>query len=285
MNLPTWLLKLVISFLTERKMIVRYKNQSSSVKDLPGGVQQGTLISLLLLIVLFNDLCLNNEDINLTELVSHRKNLNNLNKIHLKYVDDLTLAKSINMKSLKYMPVSLRPQPDSYYARTGHTLDQTESQIIEQLDNIKEIGTKNKVKLNLKKTKVIMFKNFKKYDFHPILILGDEELQVVNECKLLGLSIRSDLKWKSNTEYMTSKASKKLWIIKRLKNMGASQNYLKEVYIKQSRPVLEYAVPVWNSGITIKETNAIERVRKPVAKIILQGDYTSYKNSLNTQVK
>ena len=123
--------------------------------------------------------------------------------------------------------------------------------IIEQLDDIKEFGAKNKMKLNLKKTKVIMFKNLKKYDFHPILILGDEELQVVNECKLLGLSIRSDLKWKSNTEYMTSKASKKLWIIKRLKNMGASQNYLKEVYIKQSRPVLEYAVPVWNSGITI----------------------------------
>ena len=41
-------------------------------------------------------------------------------------------------------------------------------------------------------------------------------------------------------------------------------------------------MPVWHSGITMKENFAIKRVKKFLAKTILQGDYTSYKNSLNT---
>ena len=81
------------------------------------------------------------------------------------------------------------------------------------------------MKLNLNKTKVTIFNNSKKYDFDPILTLEDEDLQVVNECKLLGLSIRSGLKLKSNTEYVTFKAYKKLGIVRRRKNMGASKNY------------------------------------------------------------
>ena len=36
MGVPSWLLKIVISFLTDRTMIVRYKGQKSSRKMLPG---------------------------------------------------------------------------------------------------------------------------------------------------------------------------------------------------------------------------------------------------------
>ena len=55
MNVPGWLLKLVIAFLTNRKMVVRYKGATSSSKDLPGGGPQGTLLGLLLFLVLIND--------------------------------------------------------------------------------------------------------------------------------------------------------------------------------------------------------------------------------------
>ena len=46
-----------------------------------------------------------------------------VNEIHLKYVDDLTLAEAINLpKQLKSVPDSVRPLPDNVYARTGHVL-------------------------------------------------------------------------------------------------------------------------------------------------------------------
>ena len=55
MGVPGWLLKVVISFLSEREMIVKYKGEQSSTKSLPGGGPQGTLLALLLFLVLIND--------------------------------------------------------------------------------------------------------------------------------------------------------------------------------------------------------------------------------------
>ena len=59
MGVPGWLLKIVIAFLTDRKITVRYKGRQSSVKSLPGGGPQGTLLGLLLFIVLINDVGFN----------------------------------------------------------------------------------------------------------------------------------------------------------------------------------------------------------------------------------
>ena len=58
-------------------------------------------------------------------------------------------------------------------------------------------------------------------------------------------------------------------MIKRLKKAGANLEDLKEVYIKQIRSVLEFGVPVWNSGITQDENHDIERVQKTFLYIAL----------------
>ena len=54
MGVPGWLLRIVIGFLTDRKMYVRYGAKQSTIKSLPGGGPQGTLLGLLLFIVLIN---------------------------------------------------------------------------------------------------------------------------------------------------------------------------------------------------------------------------------------
>ena len=47
-----------------------------------------------------------------------------------------------------------------------------------------------------------------------------------------------------------------------LKQLGASDKQLVEVYIKQARRVLELAVPVWHSSLTVADKLNIERVQK-----------------------
>ena len=74
------------------------------------------------------------------------------------------------------------------------------------------------------------------------MIIDNQELEVVNEVRLLGLTLRSDMKWSSNTNDMISKANKRLWILRRLKYLGAKIPDLIEVYTKQIRIVLELAV-------------------------------------------
>ena len=102
----------------------------------------------------------------------------------------------------------------------------------------------------------------------------------MEEIDLLGVRLRSDLKWSSNTKIIICKGFKRLWVLRRLKNLGASREVLVDVFIKQVRPVLEFAVPVWHSSLSQKCSNSIERVQKAAARIILQGEYKSYKNAL-----
>ena len=70
-------------------------------------------------------------------------------------------------------------------------------------------------------------------------------------------------------------------MIKRLKKAGANLEDLKEVYIKQIRSLLEFGVPVWNSGITQDEILDIERVQKTFLYIVLGSDYVCYENALD----
>ena len=81
---------------------------------------------------------------------------------------------------------------------------------------------------------------------------------------------------------MVKKTNKRLWIIRRLKHLGAQQDDLLDVYTKQVRSVLELAVPAWHGAITLVEQQDIERIQKCVAHIILGDKYVSYKQALLT---
>ena len=100
MNVPGWLLRIVISFLTNRKMVVRYKGAMSGLKELPGGGPQGTLLGLLLFLVLINDVGFSNQENNIGEQITRRQNFKAVNVLHLKYVDDLFLSVSNHLDYL-----------------------------------------------------------------------------------------------------------------------------------------------------------------------------------------
>ena len=128
----------------------------------------------------------------------------------------------------------------------------------------------------------MLFNPCKSKDFHPQFNLGEKDLEYVEEMKLLGVLIRTDLKWHSNTEFMVNKAYKKLWMLKRLQILGASTSDILEVYTKQIRSLIEVAVPVWQGALAKIEKNTIERGQKCALHIILGNKYVSYATALNT---
>ena len=81
---------------------------------------------------------------------------------------------------------------------------------------------------------------------------------------------------------MVKKANKRLWILRRLKFLGAHEHDLVDIFVKQIRSVLELAVPAWHSGITLAEQIELERIQKSAAHIILGDSYQSYKDALTT---
>lgn len=280
MGVPSWLLKLVASFLQNRTMIVRFKGKLSNPKPLPGGGPQGTLLGLLLFLVLVNDVVFEGQSNNNGEIITSKKRIKLMNELHLKFVDDLTVAESANMKTLEACPLEERPQPDPYHSRTGQKLRPENSKVFHQISKTVDYAKDNNMQINFSKTKLMLFNPCKIRDFMPRFEVEGSEIDLVEVTKLLGVVIRSDLSWSSNTYYIIERANKKLWCLRRLKKLGANRDDLKDVYEKQIRSILEYAVPVWHSSITGEERLMIERVQKSALYITLGDDYCSYVSAL-----
>ena len=114
----------------------------------------------------------------------------------------------------------------------------------------------------------------------PQLELGNHELELVEEMRVLGVIMQSNMKWTANTEHIVTKAFKKLWVVRRLKGLGAQTEELVDIYVKQVRSILELAVPAWHGAITQGEREDIERVQKGALHVILGAKYESYSKAL-----
>ena len=120
----------------------------------------------------------------------------------------------------------------------------------------------------------MLFNAARQYDFMPEIKVRDEiqNIEVVEEFKLLGVKITSDLKWDANTISITKKAYQRLWMLRRLKNLGLKTSSLVNVYTSQIRSLLEFGAVTWHSMLTIEN----ERVQKAAISIILGQDYQNY---------
>ena len=79
---------------------------------------------------------------------------------------------------------------------------------------------------------------------------GNVPFHIVESTKLLGVKITSDLKWYENTQYICSKGYARLWMLRRLKILGAETEELLDIYRQQVNSVMELAAPVWSPGLT-----------------------------------
>ena len=212
-------MRVVKGFLTEREIKLSFKGEKSESKRMSGGGPQGTILGMFLFIVLINfigfEKC--NTTIGAT-VTSNLKGRIPIQTMHAKFIDDLTIASSINLNtSLQKEQDDFWVRPVSFHNRTGHTLKTHMNIVQEQLTTISNYAEKNEMEINKKKSKVMIFNNTKKLDFMPSLLVKEDELEVVNSIKILGTIITSDLKWKANTEYMIKRGYSKLWVLRRLK--------------------------------------------------------------------
>ena len=236
------------------------------------------MLGLLLFQILIN-LCGDQGYSEIGKEITYPKKKFTPSSFHAMFVDDMTVAEALTI-SESVLPNPDRSLPDTYHARFGLKLDPEKSKVYDLIQEITEYSTVNEMKLNLKKTKFMLFNPTNNYDFVPDLTLEGVNLETFDEMRLLGLIVRSDLSWKSNTEQMISRAYKKLWILKRLKGQGASLEDFTDIYVKQVRSILEFGVPVWNSKLIQEEINDIERVQKSFMYIALGDDFTDYKSAL-----
>ena len=130
--------------------------------------------------------------------------------------------------------------------------------------------------LNQQKTKAIIFNFTQSYQFSTRLKLESENIDVVEESKLLGLKITNDLKWSKNTQFIIKKAHARMELLRKIASFGASIQDLKQIYITFIRSLLEQSCVVWHSGLTDEQTKDLERLQKCALKVILKNSYKNY---------
>ena len=91
-----------------------------------------------------------------------------------------------------------------------------------------------------------------------------------------------DLKWAKNTESISRKCYSRLWMLRRLKRLGASIVDLVDTYIKQIRSILEFGVPVWHPGLTMRDSKTLERIQKAALAVIIGPSHSTYSNALTS---
>ena len=280
LGVPSWLLKVIMGFLSDRTLQVKYKGATSELKKMPGGGPQGTILGMFLFIILINPISFT-PSFEWGKLITER-NFKMVRNIHFKYVDDLTLAETINLRADLEMDSRERERPVSFHERTGHYLPLDKCKTQQKINEILQFTQENEMVINSSKSKTMLFNRAKNYDFMPeIKTVDDQVAEVVSEMKLLGVVISSDLKWHSHVKNLSKCANAKLWILRRLKYLGANQSILLDVYYKQIRSILEYAAPLWGPGLTLSDIVVIERIQKTAFAIIF--GFQSYKHTLKKQ--
>ena len=294
LNIPTCALRLIMSYLCQRKMCVRYNGAISAEQDIPGGGPQGGLLTVIFFNLQVNlagspcpiasflplgyagpepdpqhagppPLC------HLSERILKKK-----------YVDDLSMLEAIKLKkTLVASPPIIGPP--NFHEQPGLILPVDQSVLQHQLADLLEFTNKNLMKINYKKTKIIPFNTTKKHDFLPQLNFpGGEPLEVIYDTKLLGVTLSSDLSWSGHVDDITKRATSKLWVLVRFKSLGGSTEQLLKVYQTRVRSTLEFAAPVFHGGLTKEQSRQIESLQKKAFAVILGRNYTSYESALLT---
>ena len=302
MKVPMWLLRLLMSYLEHRKMILRFRGCSSDPEDMPGGMPQGTLLGVILYILYINPVGFPSEvTINISDTIHEYWNaldgipdttMNNekLPKTvqSIKFMDDATLQEKIDLRrELATNRDRSGPLPSWELGITqdnGKVLPQDNCEIQTQIDIIKKLSDEREMTLNTSKTCLFMINFTHQYQFRPLMTIPgcDELLDRVLETKLLGYWFSIDMKTNRHVEHILSISYKRLWAIRKLKQAGISNEDILHFYFVKIRSVLESNCPVFHSMLTKENTDDIERIQKIVLRIVMNTEYSGYHNACIT---
>ena len=191
---------------------------ATSLKNMPGGGPQGTILGMFLFIILINPIEFGPTE-NLGQIITSR-NFTKMKSSHFKYIDDLTLTEKITLKSDLEKQTDVMELPATYHQRTGHRLKANHCSTQNKVNQIAEFADKNEMMINTSKCNVMLFNRSRKYDFYPsIKINQNEEIPVTESLKLLGVTISSNLKWHDHINHLSKRANCKLWLLRRLKKL------------------------------------------------------------------
>ena len=114
------------------------------------------------------------------------------------------------------------------------------------VSDIHQFSSEQNMRLNPKKCKKMLLNFMHNHNFSlTSIVIGCNMVERVNTYKLLGVIISDDLRWVFHIEYISKKASKRLYSLRILKRVGVASDSILMMYLTIIRPILEYGAQVW----------------------------------------
>ena len=103
------------------------------------------------------------------------------------------------------------------------------------MKEIDEWTERNMMKLNEKKTTNMIFNFSKDHQFTTEIELKNEKIETLNQTKLLGVIITSNLKWHENTKNIVKNANRKMALLHRFPKFTKNKSHLMHLFKTQVR--------------------------------------------------
>ena len=235
----------------------------SKERNLKGGGPQGSTIGILEYLSQSND----NAD---SVPVSDR----------FKFVDDLTVLEIVYLLNIGMASQNMKLNVSSKIPIHNQFIPRDNLRTQEYVRSIETWTEQNKMILNPKKTKNQIFNFSTLNQFVTDIKMKNETLEIVDDSKLLGTIISSDLSWNKNTEEIVKKANQRMRMLHAAAKFTSKISDLKTIYKMFIRSGMEYNSVVWHSSLTDKNTSDLERIQKNAAKVILKSNYESFEKAL-----
>ena len=127
----------------------------------------------------------------------------------------------------------------------------------------------NRFKLNSLKCKELRIDFRRESNLDTVSLKANgNAFEIVKSAKILGVTVRNDLKWNDHVDNITAKASRRIYLLKQLKHAGIDRKSLIQFYCASIRSVLEYACQAFHSSLPAYLSDQIERVQKRVLRIL-----------------
>ena len=233
------------NYLSNRQQYVELNGFKSSFLPLTTGVPQGSILGPLLFLIYMNDIPYSSDFFQF-----------------LLFADDTSLKTFINTKLPNF------------------SVNETSNIINGEIQKVHDWLAVNKLSLNVKKTKFMVFYTSNKNitPFIPSLKIGGKSIERVQDFNFLGLTINEKMSWKSHVNKISNKVSKYVGVLNRLKRYLPG-HILKIIYVSLIQSNLNYALMAWGFNC-----GRLKKIQKKAIRIICGSKYLGHSTPLMKQI-
>ena len=156
---------------------------------------------------------------------------------------------------------------------SGNDLKKLTESIGSEMIKLKTWFDVNKLSLNVKKTKFMIFGNRKK-DENIVLTIQGVKIEKVTEFRFLGVILDDKLSWKPQIEHVKKKLTKSIFIMNKVKEV-LNYEAMRTLYSALISPYLSYCLEMWGNAYKVN-LNPIITLQKKALRIVHKAQYLEH---------